>query len=103
LVFLFTIGLKELLQQGFWHNFVLLKKGKDPAKFANASAAHKPDGYIDPELADWIIARTDMVGGGDKDSVIFQAPSDPGEYEYVCTFPGHFAAGMRGILKVELK
>ncbi|MGA1101650.1 MAG: plastocyanin/azurin family copper-binding protein, partial [Opitutales bacterium] len=27
-------------------------------------------------------------------------PSEPGDYQYVCTFPGHFAM-MRGVLLVR--
>jgi uncharacterized cupredoxin-like copper-binding protein len=28
-------------------------------------------------------------------------PKAPGSYPYVCTFPGHFQAGMRGTLEVK--
>jgi plastocyanin len=31
-------------------------------------------------------------------AIEFTAPSAPGDYPYVCTFPGH--STMRGILKV---
>lgn len=34
-----------------------------------------------------------------EESIYFIAPSEPGEYPFVCTFPGH-AMTMRGILKV---
>lgn len=54
-----------------------------------------------PDLTGWIIARTDMVPGGERDSVTFEAPSEPGEYVYVCTFPGHYAGGMKGILVIK--
>ena len=47
-----------------------------------------------------VIAHTDVLGPGESESVTFQAPSEPGDYEYVCTFPGHFAM-MRGVLLVK--
>jgi len=28
-------------------------------------------------------------------------PAAPGSYPYVCTFPGHFVAGMKGNLVVK--
>ena len=32
--------------------------------------------------------------------VIFDAPTEPGEYPFVCSFPGHWMT-MRGVLRVE--
>ncbi|HJL18809.1 MAG TPA: plastocyanin/azurin family copper-binding protein [Sandaracinaceae bacterium LLY-WYZ-13_1] len=37
-----------------------------------------------------MIAHTGLVGGGESDSVTFQAPS-PGTYNHICSFPGHYA------------
>ncbi|HUO64394.1 MAG TPA: plastocyanin/azurin family copper-binding protein [Terriglobales bacterium] len=31
----------------------------------------------------------------------FEAPMEPGEYTFVCSFPGHFALGMKGQLIVK--
>jgi plastocyanin len=31
----------------------------------------------------------------------FGAPAKPGSYTYLCTFPGHFVAGMKGVLVVK--
>jgi len=33
--------------------------------------------------------------------VTFDVPNAPGRYEYVCSFPGHFLAGMRGVILVN--
>jgi len=30
------------------------------------------------------------VEPGQKETLKFIAPNEPGDYEYVCTFPGHF-------------
>ena len=46
-----------------------------------------------------ILAKTKMIGGGEEAEVSFTAPA-PGEYPFLCTFPGHFAV-MNGRLIVE--
>ena len=47
-----------------------------------------------------VIASTKLLGPGEQEILTFTAPKDPGSYEYVCTFPGHFAM-MRGVMKVK--
>ena len=34
-------------------------------------------------------------------AIEFTAPAKPGSYTFFCTFPGHFAAGMKGVLVVK--
>jgi azurin len=82
------------------HNFVLLKAGTDVAGFCSAGLTHADSGYIAPEMADKVIASTKMLGPGETDTVTFTAPA-AGTYDYVCTFPGHALAGMRGVLTVK--
>lgn len=82
------------------HNFVLLKKGVDLRAYAMASAKHKDNDYLDPSKQDQVIAATKMGTGGQTVEVTFDAPTEPGDYEYVCTFPGHFMK-MKGILTVK--
>lgn len=55
-------------------------------------------GYV-PESAD-VLFHTKLLGPGEQDVIYFEAPTKPGRYIYVCTFPGH-AASMRGVLIVE--
>jgi azurin len=47
-----------------------------------------------------IIAATKLIDKEQEDSVEFTAPKTPGDYEYICTFPGHYPL-MRGIMRVE--
>ena len=42
-----------------------------------------------------------LAGGGETVKVTFNAPKEPGEYLYLCTFPGHYLAGMKGLLVVK--
>lgn len=84
------------------HNWVLLKAGIDVHAFDKAALkAGKDNDYLPKGMDDQIIAHTGLVGGGESDTVTFTAPKTPGEYEYICTFPGHFAAGMKGKLVVK--
>lgn len=70
------------------HNFVLLAADADATKVVQASATKADNEYIAPEMKDKIIAYTGMAGGGETVEVTFTAPEEPGEYTYVCTFPG---------------
>lgn len=79
------------------HNFVLLKQGTDVAAFAGEAVNAKENDYI-PE-SDAIIVHTQMIGGGQSTSITFEAPAK-GEYEYICSFPGHYGV-MRGVFIVE--
>jgi azurin len=83
------------------HNFVLLKAETDPAAFNKDVLAKGENGNVPEEMTDGVIAKTGLVAGGESDSVTFTVPEEPGEYTYICTFPGHFAAGMKGTLTVK--
>ena len=83
------------------HNWVLLKQGTDALNFVTKGLQHPKNDFIDPDLTGEIIAKTDMVGGGEEDTVTFTVPQKKGEYQYICTFRAHFQAGMKGKLIVE--
>jgi azurin len=83
------------------HNFTLLDLGTDAQAFANASAQAKDNDYIAPDMEEQVVKTTKMLGGGESESITFSVPEKTGKYDYVCTFPGHFAAGMSGKLIVE--
>lgn len=83
------------------HNWVLLKQGTDAMNFATKGLEHQDNDFIDPALKDKVIARTKLVGNGEEGSVTFTVPAKKGEYTYLCTFRGHFQAGMKGKLIVE--
>lgn len=89
----------KLAKEAMGHNFVLLKKGTDMNAFANAAMGAVENGYIPPNMADAVIAHTKLVGGGESDTITFPAPA-PGEYVYLCTFPGHYM-NMNGKLIVS--
>lgn len=85
------------------HNFVLVRKGVDPRAFADKSATARDAGYIAPALRSQVLAATNLVGPGETAEVTFTAPQQPGDYTFLCSFPGHFVVGMRGTLVVSPK
>ena len=82
------------------HNLVILRPGTDVAAFLAAAAKHPADEYFPAEMKDRVLARTRLLGPGESDTVTF-TPIKPGTYEYLCTFPAHAAAGMRGVIAVK--
>jgi azurin len=52
-----------------------------------------------PESDD-VIAYTDMVNPKGEFTIHLTAPDQPGDYPYLCTFPGHWMV-MNGVMKVE--
>lgn len=83
------------------HNFALLAMGTDADAFARASITARDNDYIAPDFADQVLVHTAMLGNGESDTITFTAPEEPGEYTFICTFPGHYAGGMVGTLIVE--
>jgi azurin len=83
------------------HNWILLKAGTDATAFTTAAVSHKADDYFPTELADEVIAHTKLLGPKESDTIHFKAPTAPGEYTYLCSFPGHYVSGMHGVLVVH--
>jgi azurin len=83
------------------HNFVLLKAGTDIKKFTDAAANARATDFIPPAFKSSIIANAPMVGPGESMEIVFEAPKVPGKYTYLCSFAGHYAAGMWGELIVK--
>ena len=83
------------------HNIVILKPGTDAMAFAASASKRTADDYIpnDAQAANMIV-HTKMLGPGEEDTISF-TPTAPGTYEYICTFPAHAAAGMRGKIVVQ--
>jgi azurin len=88
-------------KESMGHNLVVLRLGVDKIEFANAGAVHVRNEYIDPARQDYIIAATRILGPGEQEEISFVAPAERGNYDYVCTFPGHTPAGMVGVMTVE--
>ncbi len=48
-----------------------------------------------------VLFHTKVLEPGTAEVIYFTAPMEPGIYQFVCTYPGHYAA-MQGVLKVVL-
>lgn len=83
------------------HNFVLVKLTTKLMDFANAAMMAQATAYIPPAMKGEVLASTAITGPAETVEVTFKAPAKAGSYPYLCTFPGHFAAGMKGTLNVK--
>jgi azurin len=85
------------------HNLVILQPGSLEKVGAAADAlARDPNGATKSYIPDMpeVLASTPLVNHGGSFVLFFTAPQKPGNYPFICTFPGHWQI-MNGILKVE--
>ena len=88
----------KLPKAAMGHNWVLLKQGVDIQTFGAAASKAAGNEYI-PEGTEDVIVHTKLIGGGQETTIEFTAP-EAGTYDYICSFPGHYAL-MKGKLIVE--
>ena len=84
------------------HNLVLIKPKTLEKVGAEADRlAQDPNGakmqYV-PKMAE-VIQATPLINPGGKYTLTLKVPATPGDYPYVCTFPGHWRI-MNGVLRV---
>lgn len=83
------------------HNLVITTPGgADPVAAAalNLGLRGQEMGYV-PDAGE-VLFFTSLLQPATTETIYFEAPTIPGDYPFVCTFPGH-AATMRGILRVR--
>lgn len=85
------------------HNIIFLQKGTDMDEFIPAAVAYKDTTGVPPEMESKVIAHTTILGPGEQEEITFKAPAEPGDYDYICSFPGHYLTGMKGVLTVKAK
>lgn len=89
-----NIATSEAMQ----HNVAILKTDANKQEVGIAAInAGEAKGYIPDHKA--ILFFTPITKPGNKSQVEFTAPP-PGDYPYICTFPGHFAT-MQGVMHSE--
>ena len=84
------------------HNFVLGAAGAlDVLGAAADTLSQSPAGLAQQYIPDipQVLFSTKLVEPGQTVTFQFRAPSEPGRYPYVCTFPAHWRV-MNGILNV---
>ena len=81
------------------HNIIILQAGVDLGQFAGLAQGAGPDkGYFPEGKDDQVVAKSELIGGGKTTVVEFTAPGE-GEYDFFCSFPGHWAV-MKGKMAV---
>ena len=83
------------------HNWILLKAGSDSEAFSKAATLAKDTEYFPAALSDQVIAHIALLGPRKSGEVTFNAPTTPGTYPFLCSFPAHFQVGMKGVLIVK--
>jgi putative membrane-bound dehydrogenase-like protein len=87
---------------GMQHNLLIIKPGSlqkvgkaADELLSNPKAAEMQ--YV-PKIPE-VLYSTKLVNTGETVTLEFTVPDEPGDYPYVCTFPGHWR-GMNGTLRV---
>lgn len=83
----------EMPKSSMGHNFVLLDNSVSISDYAKKAGKAKENDFI-PEESGLTLAHTKMIGGGDHTEITFEAP-EVGGYDFICSFPGHYA-NMKG-------
>jgi azurin len=85
------------------HNLVVLDKTVNignVTKFLDTAAMAASSDYV-PKGAKEVLAATKLLGPSETDTITFTAPFVPGEYLYLCSFPGHYSQGTKGFMTVK--
>lgn len=84
------------------HNLVLASPGAlATVGLAAEAMARDPDAWAAAFVPDLpqVLQHTGLLQPGQRQTLRFDAPAEPGDYPYVCTFPGHWIR-MNGTLHV---
>ena len=83
------------------HNLVIVRPGS-ASLVANAALKLGLDGmemHFVPPMGE-VLFHTGLLEPGKSESIFFEAPLTPGDYPFVCSFPGH-AGTMQGVMRVR--
>ena len=86
------------------HNLVVLDKQiteqNIQARFLDPASTAASTDYV-PAGDKNVIKATKLLGPNETDTITFNAPFVPGQYLYVCSFPGHYTQGTKGYMTVK--
>lgn len=95
------VNLGKMPKATMGHNLVILGLDINVNTFATDAASSRDNDYIPLQYMAGIIAATKLLGPGESDIIEFTAPEVAGDYNFLCSFPAHLYAGMRGVMTVE--
>jgi azurin len=85
------------------HNVVIFKRGSmDAYEKELFGSLNEPNAQLRGFVPDSpnVLFATRLLNAGESTVLTFDAPTEPGDYPFVCTFPGHWVQ-MRGTLRVQ--
>lgn len=86
------------------HNLVMLNRNINEqnvqSAFLDPASTQAAHDYVPPDSKD-VLAHTKLLGPAESDTVTFNAPYVPGDYLYLCSFPGHYTQGTKGFMTVK--
>lgn len=82
----------ETTSRAMVHNVVVVDSPSAVDRVGQAISGDPDEEALDPA----IVAYTPLAGPGERTAVVFEMPP-PGEYPFICTFPGHYSF-MQGTL-----
>lgn len=87
-----TLTFKNIgTQASMTHDVTVLQPGTNVDTLGIHVALAKSIDNLSASDKSQIIAHTKMLGPGQEDSITFTLPN-PGVYEFMCTYPGHYAS-----------
>ncbi len=84
---------------GLKHNLVIVKPGTEAEVAMAGLTATEAKNYV-PEKNPNVIKATKLLASDESESIEFTAPTTPGEYPFICTYPGHYVT-MKGKLVIK--
>jgi azurin len=85
------------------HNFVLLDRVVNAGNvqtFLDKASTEASHDYVPPGAKE-VLAHSKLLGPNESETVTFNAPFISGDYLYLCSFPGHYSQGTKGIMTVK--
>ena len=79
----------------------MLQKNTNVNKFLRAASLEAIHDSVSPGSQKDVVASTKLLGPGESDMITFTATYVPADYNFVCSFPGHAAQGMKGVMTVR--
>ena len=83
------------------HNVIVLKPTTKVVEFNTAAASARETDFIPAAMKSEVLASTGLAGPGETVEATLKVPAAAGTYPFMCSFPGHFTAGMKGNLVVK--
>ena len=85
------------------HNVVIFKRGTmEQYEKELFGSMNEPNAQLRGFVPDSpnVLVASRLLNAGESTVLTFDAPTEPGDYPFVCSFPGHWVM-MRGVLTVK--